>query len=44
MSVHTGTPPDVTVRTWNEVVASVPVPGDAMLAAAVTGNGFVPSP
>ena len=33
---HTGTPPDVTVSIWNDVVASLPEPGVPMFAAAVT--------
>ena len=33
---HTGTPPDVTVSIWYDVVASLPEPGVPMFAAAVT--------
>ena len=44
MSVHTGTPVAVTVRIWNDVDTSVPVPGDAMFASAVTCKAPVPLP
>ena len=44
VSVHTGTPAAVTVNTWKEVVASAPVPGDAMFASAVTCKAPVPLP
>ena len=44
VSVQTGTPAAVTVSTWNEVLTSSPVPGDAMFAAAVTCKALVPLP
>ena len=44
MSDHTGTPVAVTVRTWNDVDTSAPVPGDAMFAAAVTCRAPVALP
>mgnify|MGYP006224690943 CR=1 FL=1 len=44
VSVHTGTPADVTVRIWYEVATSGVIPGLLMLAAAVSSNSLVPLP